>query len=152
MAPQSCARGSSGNGRAGALQDGRLEDADELLEVVGGQLRVDPDAAVLLHLLEGRLEEVRLVLVLRLAAHDDVAVHGHEAAVAVVGEARVLVCAMTPCTVVSLSPRLRMVSIMPGMLARAPERTLMSSGLAAIAEALAGVASPGRQAPRRPVL
>src|SRR5665647_1793101 len=38
---------------------------------------------------------------------------------------------MTPCTVVSLRPRLRMVSIMPGMEARAPERTEISSGSAA---------------------
>jgi len=75
---------------AGARKDGRLEDADQLLEILGGQLGVDPDAAVLLHLVQGRLEEVWLVLVLGLAAHHDVAIHGHEAPVAVVGEARVV--------------------------------------------------------------
>ncbi len=38
------------------------------------------------------------------------------------------VSSMRPLTVCSLRPRLRTVSIMPGMLKAAPERTLTSSG------------------------
>ena len=41
------------------------------------------------------------------------------------------VSAIRPCTVSGLSPRLRTVSIMPGMLKAAPERTDTSSGFSA---------------------
>jgi hypothetical protein len=73
----------------------------------------------------------------RLHAHDDVAVHLDEAAVAVVGEALVGAGGDEPCTVSSLRPRLRMVSIMPGIESRDPERTAKTSGIGEAAEAFA---------------
>jgi hypothetical protein len=77
---------------------------------------------------EPLLERIALVA-LGLEAHDDVAVHGDEAAVAVVGEARVVGLRDEALgTVSSLRPRFRTVSIMPGIEARAPERTESSSG------------------------
>ena len=83
----------------------------------------------MLQLLQDLLERVDLVLDLRLEAEDDVAVHLHEAAVAVPGEA--LVAGLLDrgrCRVASLRPMLRTVSIMPGMETRAPERQETSSG------------------------
>ena len=74
-------------------------------------------------------------LLLRLQAEHDVAVHLHEAAVRVPGEAGVARRGRRPSTVSSLRPRLRTVSIMPGIEARAPERTETSSGIRAVAEA-----------------
>ncbi len=74
---------------ARALLDRRLELRDEVLEVVGDELGVVSDTLGLLHRLEALLEDVALVVVLGLAAEDDVAVHADEAPVAVVGETRV---------------------------------------------------------------
>ena len=55
-------------------------------------------------------------VLVRLEAEHDVAVHLHEAAVAVLGEALVAGLARSgPLTVASLRPMLRTVSIMPGM-------------------------------------
>ena len=48
--------------------------------------------------------------------------------------------AIRPCSVCSLSPRLRTVSIIPGIENLAPERTETSSGFFGVAEALAGPA------------
>ena len=74
---------------AGALFDRCLEGDDEPLEVVRVEIGVDGDALALLQRLEDLLERIALVLVFGLAAEHDVAVHGHEATVAVVGEPRV---------------------------------------------------------------
>ena len=86
--------------------------------------------------LDDDLEGVDVVLVDGLEAEDDVAVHLDEAAVGVVDEARVAGLrheggrlATRAAAVLSLRPRLRMVSIIPGMEARAPERTETSRGL-----------------------
>jgi hypothetical protein len=69
------------------------------------------------------------VLVFGLHAHDDVAIHLDEAAVAIPGEALVAGLALGEgFDGLSLRPRLRMVSIMPGMESRAPERTETRSG------------------------
>ena len=73
-------------------------------------------------MLEDLLEEVVV------DAEHDLGVHLDEAAIAVPGEARVAGgCGEAP-TVASLRPRLRTVSIMPGIETRAPERTETSSG------------------------
>src|SRR6185295_3876464 len=71
-------------GPAGALQEVRQELARQVLEVGGAELGVAVDAALLLALVEDLLE-----LALR-DVEDDVREHHDEAAVAVVGEARVL--------------------------------------------------------------
>ena len=71
-------------------------------------------------------------------AEHDVGIHLDEAAIAVVGEARVAGAAASASTVSSLRPRLSTVSIMPGIEARAPERTETSSGFACVAELSAG--------------
>ena len=64
-----------------------------------------------------------------LHAEHDVAVHLDEAAVAVPREARVAgLASASASTVWSFRPRLRIVSIMPGIESRAPERTETSSG------------------------
>src|SRR5581483_8384612 len=65
-----------------------FEFSDELAEVVGGEIGVELDATRLLLRLENDLEGV-FFLALGLEAEDDVAVHGDEAAVGVVGEAGV---------------------------------------------------------------
>jgi hypothetical protein len=59
-----------------------------------------------------------------------VGIHLDEAPVGIVGEAPVAGLLASASTVSSLSPRLSTVSIMPGIEARAPERTETSSGLA----------------------
>jgi hypothetical protein len=51
-----------------------------------------------------------------------VAEHGDEAPVRVEGEAPLPVASASPSAMTSLSPRFRIVSIMPGIDARAPER------------------------------
>jgi hypothetical protein len=122
---------------AAPLADGRLELGDQLAQVVGGELGVELDAARVLLGLEQLLERIDLVLVLRLEAEHDVAVHLHEAAIGVVGEARIAGERDDAATVSSLRPRLRIVSIMPGIEARAPERTDTKSGLVGVAEAFA---------------
>ena len=63
-----------------------------------------------------------------LDAEHDLAIHLDEAAIAVIGEAPSPRCCASPSTVSSLRPRLSTVSIMPGIEARAPERTETSSG------------------------
>ena len=76
---------------ADALLDQRLEADDQLLQIVDGQLRVLDVLviALVLQAVDHRLE--RLVILVRplLHAEHDVAVHLHEAAVAVPREARV---------------------------------------------------------------
>ena len=66
-----------------------------------------------------------------LEAYDHVAVHLDEAAIRVPGKAFVArFLAVKPATASSFRPRFRMVSIMPGIEAREPERTETSSGSA----------------------
>ncbi len=72
---------------ARALPDGRLERDDGRFEIVRVKAGIHLDAPALLHRLEDLREGVALVLVLWLAAEHYVAVHSHEAPVAVVGEA-----------------------------------------------------------------
>ena len=94
--------------------------------VVGVEVGVERVAVEVLVVVEDVLEHAVV------DAEHDVGIHLDEAAVAVVGEALVArALAPAPSTVSSLRPRLRMVSIMPGIEARAPERTETSSGLAA---------------------
>ena len=62
------------------------------------------------------------------SAEHDVGIHLDEAAVGIVGEALVGRRLASASTVSSLRPRLRTVSIMPGIEARAPERTETRSG------------------------
>ena len=65
----------------------------------------------------------------------------------VVGEAEVPLLVARPSTDLSLRPRLRMVSIMPGMEARAPERTETRREVAAspnFAQVSFDVARPSR--------
>ena len=139
-APQSCSHGSAGkSARPCCSLTAALNCSDQFPEVVGGELGVVPDAALgLLHLVDdaprtGRRSSLRLGL----HAEHHVAVHLYEAAVGV------------PCETVGLPVRLasafdggvvdargsEYVSIMPGMEARAPERTETSSGMVSLAEA-----------------
>ena len=77
---------------AGALLDQRLETGDEFLLVGGGELRVF-DVRVILLVLEAVDDHFKRLVILVLAlldAHDDVAIHLDEAAVAIPGEALVL--------------------------------------------------------------
>ena len=128
MAPQSCSCGSCGKGLPSSLLDhGLVRLATSFSQILGGQLGVEIDAAVAP---SGRSSISSKWCVVD--AEHDVAVHLDEAAVAVVGEARDRrVRLARPSTVSSLRPRLRTVSIMPGIETRAPERTETSSGLAA---------------------
>ena len=71
-----------------ALDEG-LELAHQLLEVGGGELAVQLDSPRFLLFLEQHLEGTRLLLVFGAQAQHHVAVHLHEAAVHVVGEAGV---------------------------------------------------------------
>ena len=73
----------------GALLDIVLEEDDEALQLVGVHLIVETDAALSLYFLNDSLEGIDIFLVDGLHAEDHVAVHLHEAAVAVVGEALV---------------------------------------------------------------
>ena len=96
---------------------------DQLGPVVGGQIGVEAVALPLLVDVEQLLE------MLVADAEHHVGIHGDEAAVAVVGKAPVAGFFASASTVSSLRPRLSTVSIMPGIEARAPERTDTRSGL-----------------------
>ena len=97
--------------------------ADDGFQVVGGEVGVELDLGFLLALVENVVE------LLHVDVERDFAEHLDEAAVAIVGEARISAFAPTsPSTLWSFMPRLRMVFIMPGMENFAPERTLRSSG------------------------
>jgi hypothetical protein len=111
-------------GPAPEFLDQILVGGDQALEVGGVEIGVEVDALVLLGDLQRFLE--RAVI----EAEHDVGVHLDEAAIAVPGEARSPDAAARPSTVSSLRPRLRTVSIIPGMETRAPERTETSSGSA----------------------
>ncbi len=77
-----------------------------------------------------RLERLVIFAGALLHAHHDVAIHLQETAIAVPREARVAdLLRPAISTRVVVSPRLRIVSIMPGMESRAPERTETSSGV-----------------------
>ena len=82
-APQSCSWTSCGKGRPSSCSTTCLVALDHGLPVGGDQFGVERDAAVALHVFEDVLEMVML------HAEHDVAVHLDEAAVAVIGEARV---------------------------------------------------------------
>ena len=108
---------------AGGLADDAEVDVAQLLEDAGRERRVVGGAGLLLGGLERVLEQ------LAVDVEHDPAVHGDEAAVRVVGEALVagdLGEALARSA--SLRPRLRTVSIMPGIENLAPERTDTSSG------------------------
>ena len=62
-------------------------------------------------------------------AEHHVGIHLDEAAVGIIGEAPSSELLASASAVASLRPRLSTVSIMPGIEARAPERTETSSGL-----------------------
>jgi hypothetical protein len=94
------------------------------------QIGIELDALLLLDHVDDDFEGVVIFLRYRLEAHDHVAVHLDEAAIRVPGETLVARLARQPATASSLRPRLRMVSIMPGIEAREPERTESSSGSA----------------------
>ena len=81
----------------------------------------------------------------------DVAEHLHEAPVGVPPEARRCPCvAIRPCTELSLRPRLRTVSSIPGIDSRAPERTDTSSGSSGSPRRFPVCSLAGARAPRRP--
>ncbi len=65
------------------LLHGRLELHDQFAQVVGGELRVEFDAALLLHFVDDDLERIFVLFALRLHAQYHVAVHLYEAAVGV---------------------------------------------------------------------
>ncbi len=69
---------------AEGLLDLVLEQADQLLHVLGAQLGVERHAALVLHVLENVLEDGRF------HAEHDIAVHLDEAPVGIVGEARIV--------------------------------------------------------------
>jgi hypothetical protein len=74
---------------AGFFLDGGLEPDDEVLEVGGREVGVALDATLVLFGLYDDLEGVDVVLMDRLEAEDDIAVHLDEAAVGIVDEALV---------------------------------------------------------------
>jgi hypothetical protein len=89
---------------------------------------------LVLEFFDDGLERLMVLAFALLHAEHDVAVHLDEAAVAVPGEAGVVGGASRgPSTDWSLRPRFRMVSIMPGIESRAPERTATSSGMPEVA-------------------
>ncbi len=110
-------------GLARLLLNELLVILDDGFEIVGRQVRIQLG-------LDLRFAGVEDVVELR---HVDIqrhfAEHLNEAAVAVVGEARIAALGREPAVVVSFRPRLRIVFIIPGMENFAPERTLSSSGL-----------------------
>ena len=83
-----------------------------------------------------------------LDAEHHVGIHRDEAAVAVVGEALVAAPLASASTVSSLRPRLSTVSIMPGIEARAPERTETRSGLSASPKVRPAIRRRARAPPR----
>ena len=99
---------------AAALLDELLELGDDPAEVVLLQPGVVGDLGLGLGLVEDHLVGVVVLALVRLDAHDDGAVHLEEAAVAVPGELGLPVFLASASTTVSLMPRLRTVSIMPG--------------------------------------
>ena len=109
-------------GRAALALDDDLVVADQLRPVVAGEVGVEVVAALVLEVLEPLLEAVVV------DAEHDVGIHLDEAAVGIVGEALVGAAPRAPRPSASLRPRLRMVSIIPGIEARAPERTERRSG------------------------
>jgi len=112
MAPQSWAFGSSGN-RPHFLLDLRLYSRTRSLRSWAAQFMVKMNPLGLLFCLQEHLKGVLLVFTLGFEPQDHVAVHRHKAPVAVIGEPLVTVRLIRPCTVVSLSPRFRIVSIIP---------------------------------------
>ncbi len=72
---------------AGAFLDGLLEALHEFLEVGRGQVGVQLGPLRVLHLIHDLLEGVDIFLRMRLEAEHDIAVHLHETAIAVPGEA-----------------------------------------------------------------
>ena len=105
-----------------------LVDAPELLrerpEVVDVELEVELDAGLLLPLLD------RVLVALAGDALADVAEHLGETAVESQPKRSLLVERTRPFTDSSVSPRLRIVSSIPGIDSRPPERTETSSGSA----------------------
>ena len=122
--PNSCSMGSCGKASPSSICTIVLEDDVEALPVLGGDLGVELLAGLLL----GAFDLMpRTGPCATPSTTSDV--HHDEAAVGIAGEAGVVAGALArPSTVLSLSPRLRTVSIMPGMETRAPERTESSSG------------------------
>ncbi len=108
--------------RAHLLLVDLLEPGDQLPQVVRRQLDVLAGPASLLEALQLPLEQVAVDLV------HDLAVHLDQPAVRVEREARVPVAEASPSTATSFRPRLRIVSIIPGIEIAAPERTETSSG------------------------
>ena len=129
---------------AGALAVDRLEAAHELREVVRREIDVALRSALLLQAGQLLLESVRV------DPFDDLAVHLDEPPVGVVGEAvDFRRSCRAPPRLDAFRPRLRIVSIIPGIEIAAPERTETSSGSCRIAEALPDLRSRGgRRAPR----
>ena len=89
MAPWSWSNGSFGKFLAGAVFDQRLEPLDQFLQVGFGEFGVFFDAALVLEAVHHFIERFVFVFVTLLHAHHDVAVHLHEAAVGIPGEAAV---------------------------------------------------------------
>src|SRR5438094_427493 len=79
-------------------------------------------------MLDHALEGLMIFAGSLLHTHDDVAVHLQKAAIRVPGKARVICFFATISTTLSFIPRFRIVSIIPGMESRAPERTETSNG------------------------
>ena len=98
---------------------------DELAQVVRVELDVLLGAAIRLQVAESADSK-------RCAAMpvDHLAVHLDQAAVRVEGEAGLSVAFARPSTASSFRPRLRIVSIIPGIETAAPERTETSNGSA----------------------
>ncbi len=80
MPPHSCSPGIVREGVAGVLLDEALERGDEVAQILRRELGVQLGGPLLLQVVDGVLEQ------LAGDAHDDVAVHLHQAAVAIVSE------------------------------------------------------------------
>ena len=124
-----------------------LERLDQLREVVRGEIDVLLHAARPLEIGERLLEAVAVDAV------DDLAVHLDEPPVRVAREARRCPssCA-SPSTASSFRPRLRIVSIIPGIETAAPERTETSSGSSVSPKRLPAFASSCAMCSRHLVL
>ena len=73
----------------GLLLNGLLEEFDELLQRLNGEILIENNALLFLHLFDDSLEWVDVFLILRLHAEHNIAIHLNKAAIAVVNEVRI---------------------------------------------------------------
>ena len=109
---------------------GSLEELDEVLEVVDIELGVELHAALLFHVVHDFLEGIDVGLRFGLHAEHNVASTSGRNDGSCPMASGVAALSARIATVASFMPRLRTVSIMPGIEARAPERNRHEEGLA----------------------